>query len=153
MPYYVHVYLHTCRMLRETIENLHAGYKEFYYLNFSLSSKNNHFFFKWVSFKKVSLINDAQTHTHQGLEYFVSLQRTLILASPICGQKTQGALWISLHSSTCQGAENPHCLLLSLCSQKEYSPQAIFHNENEKQRLNGSGKSDSPRIPWGCNQC
>ncbi|XP_055413145.1 actin-associated protein FAM107A isoform X7 [Bubalus kerabau] len=24
-------------------------------------------------------------------------------------------------------------------SKKEYSPQAIFHNENEKQRLNGSG--------------
>lgn len=41
-----------------------------------------------------------------------------------------------------QGTEGPHLPLLSFCSQKEYSPQAIFHNENEKQRLNGSGKWD-----------
>lgn len=53
---------------------------------------------------------------------------------------------------SCQGAEGPHLHSFPFYSQKEYSPQAVFHNENEKQRLNGSGKTDPPRTPWGCVQ-
>lgn len=159
MPYYILVHLRTCKSL--IIGKLGVGYKELSVLSSQFFPKSKTAPKNKVCFLRMSmsLINATLTRIH--MKIHTHSPRTAVICfsvedfhpdQSLLWPKDSGTLWIFHPSARCHRTEGPHLHLLSFCSQKEYSPQARFHSENEKHRLNCSGKSDPPRIPRGCNQ-
>lgn len=162
MPHYIHVHLHTYKMLTEWP---YAWCKELSILslcNFSLSLKlffKKSIFLKSMSYKCPSTCAHVHVwHTHAHAHTQTHTPRAIIICFSGEDFNLDQSLLRELSNTMTnissvlpwQGREGPHLHPLSFCSQKEYSPQAIFHHENKKQRLNGSGKSDPPRTPQGC---
>lgn len=134
---YMYIYIHIRCSQKTWMKSLRKSLH--YLLNLKLFLKS--LFFKESISHKWPQYAQVNTHT-----YTHTLRMIVICFSGEDFDLDQSLLWelrdtINISSVLpFQGTEGPHLPLLSFCSQKEYSPQAIFHNENEKQRLNGSGK-------------